>query len=136
MRPGGQGLNNMKRFWLLVLLISLSGCSKVRDLWTCSVMSGHKNVVAEAKIEIRVRTLAKKMALLAKKEDMLFGAKDVLIDYPGHRYVRKEIEICNRDVQILADNFRDGDIFVVYVRSSRNKIDANSMQLFQQLLKN
>lgn len=113
----------------IFILMFLSGCSSLSDSWQCSVMSGHEHVIFETKLNFDSGKMLATMQKIASKEDLIIGAKDVEIGAIDHHYVRKEIELCSRDPQVLADNFQDKNSYRIYIRAPRNPVSRQTNRI-------
>ena len=73
--------------------------------------------------------ILEKMKILANKERLLFGQQEVDIRYLGIQKTRNEIELCNRNTQVLADNFETEHIFRIYIRSPSSKLNEDTKNM-------
>ncbi|MGB5021912.1 hypothetical protein [Sphingorhabdus sp.] len=119
----------MQKMMIFAIFISLSGCSNIDDWWTCRLASGHEKIVFETKIEASPNDILEKMKILANKERLLFGQQEVDIRYLGIQKTRNEIELCNRNTQVLADNFETEHIFRIYIRSPSSKLNEDTKNM-------
>lgn len=113
----------------IFILMFLSGCSSLSDSWQCSVMSGHEHVIFETKLNFDSGKMLTTMQKISSKEDLMIGAKDVEIGTINHHYVRKEIELCGKDTQVLADNFLEENSYRIYIRAPRNPVSRQTKRV-------